>query len=83
LYYGSYKPKKLRLEYRMELFNEIMIYCTTYQILLLSNWVPDPEVRFFYGWTISSTLMFMLLVNSLVIAYFLVKCSIIFMKKIL
>lgn len=81
IYYGEYKPKKQRLEYRMELFNEVMIYVITYHLLLLSNWVIDPETRYFYGWSMGSSILFMVFINYLVIGYFTIKYGIIMIKK--
>ena len=55
----------------MELMNECWIAAATYNMMLFTDWVPDEEVRYLYGWSFIVIMCLSCLSNLIVIGYFL------------
>jgi hypothetical protein len=71
MYQGYFNPLKTRRDNRIELMNECWIAAATYNIMLFTDWVPDPEVRYIYGWSFIVIMCCQVLSNLAFIAYFL------------
>lgn len=53
------RPMKDRQRNLIEYFNEVIIFCQVILMLLLTDYVPDPSIRYDYvGWLIIYLLYF-------------------------
>ena len=50
IYYGHVWPLETHFATKMEIFNECTIIWLTYGMLMFTDFVPDPEMRFKLGW---------------------------------
>lgn len=50
-YQGYYKPIEFNRFNWLEGSNEVHIAAATFNVMLFTDWVYDPEVRYLYGWT--------------------------------
>jgi hypothetical protein len=71
VYTGAMRPMEVPTVNNLLFFNELMIAFTTIQMLLFTAWVPDEEVKFYYGWHISFYILVMVIVNF----YFILKSA--------
>ena len=70
IYQGQHMPLQERLKNRIELFNEICISFSSYLMLLFTDWVPDSELQYLYGWAMLSLIVLCILVNGFFIFKF-------------
>ena len=68
-YVGSFRPYQLNLSNIVELINEIFTTLCAYNLVLFSDFVPDPETRYMYGWPIIADTIFLILFNLVIICY--------------
>ena len=50
-YQGNYKPLISKTSNWLEASNEVHIEAATLNMLMFTEWVDDPEVRYLYGWS--------------------------------
>ena len=50
IYLGHMWPLETQFATKMEIFNECTIVMLTYGMLMFTDLVPDPEMRFTIGW---------------------------------
>jgi hypothetical protein len=50
-YQGYFKPIPFKRYNWLEACNEVHIAAATLNVMMFTEWVPDPEVRYLYGWT--------------------------------
>jgi len=51
------------------IFNEYMLLLLSYFVFLFSGYVPDAEIRYFFGWVYIGLLVFLIVVNLVAIGY--------------
>ena len=69
MYQGMVRPYDLKMQNRLEMFNEVMIMLNCYFLFLFSEFLPDPEVRYQMGWVNIGMLSIMILVNTTIIIF--------------
>ena len=68
-YIINYKPMLGAVRNKVEFFNEIVIMFTIFLQCTLTDYVPDPKIRYVYfGWTIVGLIYLQLVVNSFFLA---------------
>ena len=50
-YQGFYKPLISKATNWLEASNEVHIEAATLNMMMFTEWVDDPEVRYLYGWS--------------------------------
>ena len=50
IYLYHVKPLESPFAIKMEVFNECTLVCLSYGLMLFTDFVPDPEVRYTIGW---------------------------------
>ena len=53
----------------IEIFNEVMCLLSTYGMIVFTDFVPDPNARYQFGWVIIGITMAILVVNTLIMFY--------------
>ena len=70
IYFGSFRPLDSALLNRIEMFNEQCISIVTFNMMLFTSWVDNPEARYMYGWTMNGVIIICLIVNLFMVLYF-------------
>jgi len=70
MYKGYYYPLAWPLAQKVDMFNEIIINVTTMHLIFFTDWVPDYEVQFAYGWSMIIVMSLNMFVNTLIIFWF-------------
>ena len=69
-YAAQFKPKKTRLEWRLEMFNEYLICAIALHFAIMTDYVIDPEERFRLGWSMITLLLILLFGNYAIMIYY-------------
>ena len=67
IFIGSIRPFLLPFVNNLELVNEVCVLGNTYFLIIYSDFVPEPEIRYGIGWVNISLLVLMILINLSVI----------------
>ena len=60
IYQGWVKPFEFKKRNFQELINEVLILLNAYFLIMYSDFVPDPEVRYLMGWVNIGMLIIMM-----------------------
>ena len=52
IYFMIVKPNQEALVNRLDVLNEIASMLVLYHVLVFTDWVPDPSVRYLFGWSL-------------------------------
>ena len=69
LYIGSLRPYESKLANFVEFFNEVVSTLCAYILVTFTEYVPDAQTRYEYGWLIIVAIMCMIVVNLVIICY--------------
>ena len=69
MYVGSFRPYQLNLQNVVELVNEIVTTLCAYNLVLFSDYVPDPKTKYTFGWPIIVATTFLILFNLVIMCY--------------
>jgi len=57
------KPMLTKLSQVLEIFNEVMVIISVYHVLLFTDFVPNSEDKYMFGWSLCLMLVFQVLIN--------------------
>ena len=81
IYQGSYSPLVGKLQNRIELMNEVFISLCGYQMLYFTDWIPEPDIKYQYGWIMCTLIVLQITLNLIIILYFGIKSIWLLIKK--
>lgn len=76
LYIGYFRPFALPMQNNIELTNEYLTVLCTYSLIMFSNMVPDPAVRYLCGWQLVFLIVLLLAINLFIIIFQSIRDSI-------
>lgn len=76
LYIGYYRPFLLPSQNNLELTNEFLTLLCTYSLIMFSQMVPDPAIRYLCGWQIIFLIVLTLTINLSLIIFQSIRDSI-------
>jgi len=69
IYLAKVKPFNLPVMNTMEVFNEFSILLASLHLFQFTDFVPDPEVQYLFGWSIIVISILNLITNVMVMAW--------------
>ena len=63
LYFGAYLPLKVIIMNRVEMYNELSIQFISLHMLYFTDWVPEKEDQYYYGWWMIAAISTHIMVN--------------------
>ena len=66
IYLTFVRPFEITLMNNMEIFNEFCVFLATTHLFQFTDYVPDPEIQYFFGWSIIGVTLLNIIVNMLV-----------------
>ena len=67
IYIGLSRPHLTRTLNILELVNEYLIMIIFFHLSFFTNWVPDPEMQFLLGWSLSVFVIVLISLNLTVV----------------
>ncbi|TNV74823.1 hypothetical protein FGO68_gene10275 [Halteria grandinella] len=65
LYYMiAVRPFRERLLNYLEIMNEVFVLCSSYHLLIFTDWVGEPNFQYLMGWSLNLLLILQFLLNS-------------------
>ena len=69
MYLAAVGPFDTPLMNRMEVFNEFCILLASTHLFWFTDYVPDPEIQYLYGWSLIGVSIFNIIINMLVMLW--------------
>ena len=66
-YNGIVEPLRSRLDRRIELFNETMVGLCLLSLFPMTDWNPEPELKFNYSWLLITLMQILIVTNSAIV----------------
>jgi hypothetical protein len=69
VYITAVRPFELPLMNRMEIFNEFCVLLAATHLFWFTDFVPDPEIQYLYGWSLIAVSVLNIFVNMLIMVW--------------